>query len=452
VTKINTDITGTRFKTYAGGDPTQAMDYHQFALPLNVIPEFANIRYVKITFTKAFGGKNIGNVGVFGPEGGGPTANTNNNFAFGQPSPDTLGWTDMGAIITGASAGVHEQTVTNNAYVAQRFQTTASGGSFLFMFNGRLPSTVFASSGGQQNLVLFSIWDDSTQSSHPAPGKPLVGSNDVQRGFNFVTGNAFTSIGAFTFDYVNSNVVQGWTQVPFPLISAVGPNSAQDNAHLDNPMCVEIGVQTPVPPGTFLWLVMRVNSAGQNFFPEYTDLGGLNNTPFMGAVSPDAGGTWNSLGGGAFNQYSLSSNPHATFRSWSNAPLNSAGRWAPNLTTTQVHMPGTVGITSAATGQANQIIPITTDRNGARFDVTNAVSVQPGGDSTEIWTVEPVTKDHFVAVSMPAQEGQIAQISFPTSIIAQRDAYGDCFVAFPCSANGGFRRIDATISVDYVAF
>src|SRR5207249_843056 len=98
------------------------------------------------------------------------------------------------------------------------------------------------------------------------------------------------------------------------------------------------------------------------------------------------------------------------FQIYGLAPISSIGGWQASGATVQVHYPGTVGITSAGPGIPLPLSPIITDKNGTRLDVTN-VTLNAGegttsGDSNKygsnIYVVEPVTGDRFVAISPPA--------------------------------------------------
>src|SRR5439155_1214954 len=116
-----------------------------FSLPLNIIPEFSNIRYVTVTVSKLLGGENKGTAGIFGAEGGNPSTvvwGTTRNVE------DANGWSIMQFDAKTQNIGLpgvsgkfdHEREIDSATYCAQRFQTTQSTGAFLIRFAGRIPA------------------------------------------------------------------------------------------------------------------------------------------------------------------------------------------------------------------------------------------------------------------------------------------------------------------------
>lgn len=482
-TKLNVDPTGTTqanltqggngvFLITKGSDtpPTASagMDYSVFALPLNTVPEFSNVRFVTATISQMIGAENRGNAGTFGPSGGFHSGNVNDVLA---QQEDSTGWATMSQSEALQTIVAGEQNMgTPSSYIAQRFLCTVSTGSFLFVFRGRMPTGSGSSFGGD-GIMEFSIWNDSNIATIPTPGDPMVGAQgDVTFGWT-VWQNYIAPGGIYKIAGQQYAAPTGWIEVPTNKITHTGPNSPTITS---NAVAVEIKMQQPVNPGTNLWFVMRVQSAGGTANPvspwiQYSSNSGpylypaeLSDTAGRGTTAIDR---WKTLFGvgNALNAFKLTN-----FHVYGLAPINSFGAYQPTNAAVQVHYPGTVGITSAAQNQSLLNVPVITDKNGSRMDVASAARISYPGQGAQagnqVYSVEPVTGQAFAAISLPGQDMTISQISFPTSFVARRDGFGDVYVAVPLSVGTGtgqagtgasnfmFRRVNYTLKADFNEF
>ena len=242
--KVSADLNGVELSQNPEAGSTSQPSLR---FPLNLVPEFSDIKHVTVTTTRLLGPLQHG---LTNPPG-----------TFGQS-----GWDSLNTI---ASTFNTEYTVNDTNWVAQRLSfPTQSAGRIKYNFNARVGSASF-NSGAQ---LIVSIFSDSD--SNPS----LIQSLFKAAGFD---PTAPTNIGS---SYV----------VPYSRLGIAGTNVAETPSTNTNFTSVEVENPSIWQPGQLFWIVFATQSSGgTNVFISRQNA--LGTQPAK--VSTDSGVSWGGTAG-----------------------------------------------------------------------------------------------------------------------------------------------------------